>query len=246
LGEGIAAAAGPHNGSTRLQVIGRFSLVIEGKPARPSLACRRVMAVLALRNGHAGRREIAGILWPSVPAARAAANLRSVLWRAHQCCLGVVECGVHDLRLSAGVVVDVHQVLAMARRLINRSITMDLDELNLALGCNFHDDLLPEMGNEEWLATEVEWYRQLRLHALDSLSERLTQLGWNGAAVDVALRAVRVDPFRESAQLALMQAYLAEGNQIAARRQYAAYRDMLNRELGAEPSMRLRSIVEGA
>jgi DNA-binding SARP family transcriptional activator len=228
---------------TRLQLLGRFSLVVRGRPEAVGVGCRRLLAALALRDGHAGRREIAELLWPDVTTVRAAANLRSVLWRLQRCCLGVLDSDANDLRLSEGVIVDWYEAVALARRLINRSLDLDSEELGYALGSNFHDDLLPELSDEEWLAAEAEWFRQLRLHALESLSERLTQAGWYGAAIDVAMRAVRVDPFRESAHQALIQAYLAEGNQLAARRQYLAYREMLDREMGLQPSARLSDLV---
>ncbi|GIH03487.1 hypothetical protein Rhe02_15540 [Rhizocola hellebori] len=123
---------------------------------------------------------------------------------------------------------------------------MDAEELGHALASNFHDDLLPELADEDWLCNEAEWFRQLRLHALESLSERLTHAGWFGAAVDVAMRAVRVDPFRESAHQTLIQAYLAEGNQLAAQRQYQSYRDILHREMGLQPTDRLTQLLAAA
>lgn len=234
----------PDRPPDRLQLLGRFELIVGGRPEQLGTGCRRLLAALALRTGHAGRREVAGLLWPDVAAARATANLRSVLWRVPRRCHELVETGTNDLRLAPRLVVDLHAAVAIARRLIDRSVTMDADALSLALSSNFRDDLLPEMSDEEWLSAEVERFRQLRLHAMESLSERLTQVGWFGAAVDVALSAMSVDPFRESAHRALMAAYLAEGNRLAARRHYSTYRDMLRREMGLEPSARLSNLLE--
>jgi DNA-binding SARP family transcriptional activator len=166
------------------------------------------------------------------------------LWRLQKSGLGIVDSNTNDLRLSPSITVDWRQVAGMARRLINRAVTMDADELGIALNSNLHDDLLPEMADEEWIAPEADCFRQLRLHALESLSERLIKAGWYGAAIDVAMQAVRVDPFRESAQQTLIQAHLAEGNLLAARQQYDAYRQMLDEELGLEPSARLTQLVQ--
>src|SRR5688572_11476812 len=110
---------------SRLQLLGRFSLVVRGRPEALGVGCRRLLAALALRDGHAGRREIAELLWPDVTTVRAAANLRSVLWRLQKCCLGVLDSDANDLRLSDSVVVDWHQAVVMARRLINRSLDLD-------------------------------------------------------------------------------------------------------------------------
>jgi DNA-binding SARP family transcriptional activator len=236
----------PSGCTIQMQLLGRFALVVRGRRESIGVGCRRLLAALALRDGHAGRRELAELLWPDVTTARAAANLRSVLWRLQKCCLGVVDSDANDLRLSAGIWVDWHAVVAMARRLINQSIQMDTNELGEALACNLHDDLLPELSDEEWLTAEAEGFRQLRLHALESLSQRLTRAEWFGGAIDVALRAVRADPFRESAHQTLIQAYLAEGNKHAVRQQYQTYRQLLSEEMGLEPSDRLTALLHAA
>jgi len=62
-------------------------------------------------------------------------------------------------------------------------------------------------------------------------------------AVDVAMMAIGVEPLRESAQRALLQAHLAESNLIEARRDFLAYRNLVRRELGVEPSMELAALV---
>lgn len=230
----------------RLQLLGRFALFVRGQPESLGIGCRRLLAALALRHGHAGRREIAELLWPEVTSARAAANLRSVLWRLQKCSLGVIDCTATDLRLCTHVQVDWEEAVALARKLVNPSASISDAELGAALEHSFHDDLLPEHCDEEWLAHEAEWFRQLRLHALEALSQRLTAVGWYGAAVDVAMRAVRADPYRESAHQTLIQAYLAEGNQHAARCQYHAYRDILGQDMGLKPTQQLTQLVHAA
>jgi DNA-binding SARP family transcriptional activator len=51
--------------------------------------------------------------------------------------------------------------------------------------------------------------------------------------------AVSAEPLRESAQLALLRAHVAEGNLVEARRGCRTYCDLLRRELGVEPSTEL-------
>ena len=48
--------------------------------------------------------------------------------------------------------------------------------------------------------------------------------------------AVLAEPLRESGQRALIEAHQAAGDWIAARRQYDAFRSILRREIGVEPS----------
>jgi DNA-binding SARP family transcriptional activator len=68
-------------------------------------------------------------------------------------------------------------------------------------------------------------------------------MGRYGEAVDAALTAIVAEPLRESAQRALLEAHLAESNLIEARRDFLAYRDLVRRELGVEPSAELAALV---
>ncbi|MEV0413725.1 BTAD domain-containing putative transcriptional regulator [Streptomyces sp. NPDC050448] len=51
------------------------------------------------------------------------------------------------------------------------------------------------------------------------------------------------EPLRESAQRALIEAHLAEGNLIEAMRTHDAYRDLAPRELGVEPGCELSGLI---
>ncbi len=55
--------------------------------------------------------------------------------------------------------------------------------------------------------------------------------------------AVRAEPLRESAVVALVQAHLGEGNRCLAMRQYRAYADLLRDELGVSPGGQLAHLV---
>jgi DNA-binding SARP family transcriptional activator len=227
-----------------LRVLGKFELVVGSKAFDPSANCRRLLTLLAIRECQVSRTSAAGTLWPDATAARANANLRSVLWKLQRCCPEVVEASFHVIRLAPEVCVDIKEVGQVARRLLDRSVTRTPCELSEALNCNLHEDIVPDLGDEEWLIAERERHRQLRLHALESLSEDLIITGWHGAAVETALSVIRVDPFRESARQLLVRAYLAEGNQLEAHRQHREYRNLMRRELGMEPTDKFLKLVQ--
>jgi DNA-binding SARP family transcriptional activator len=58
---------------------------------------------------------------------------------------------------------------------------------------------MPPDWYDDWLQMERERFRQLRLHALETLAERFVALGRHAQAIDAALAAVQVDPLRETA-----------------------------------------------
>ena len=103
-------------------------------------------------------------------------------------------------------------------------------------------DLLPGWY-DDWVIFERERIRQRLLHALEALSRRLVEVNRCAEAIDAAISAVSADPLRESANRVLIEAHLAEGNLIEARRTYERYRDSVGRELGVEPSEQIASLI---
>jgi len=81
------------------------------------------------------------------------------------------------------------------------------------------------------------------LHALEALSRLLTVDGQHAQAIEAALAALAVDPLRESAACALIEAHLDEGNLGEARRAYAQFCQTLQRELGVRPGAQLQSLM---
>lgn len=77
--------------------------------------------------------------------------------------------------------------------------------------------------------------RHRALHALESLSQHLSDIARFAEAVEAATLAVCADPLRDSAQRALIEAHVAEGNVIEGRRACDAYIATIQRELEIEP-----------
>jgi DNA-binding SARP family transcriptional activator len=144
--------------------------------------------------------------------------------------------------LRDDAVVDVRVACDWASRIINGTHHIDdltaipwrLDELELLPGCY-----------EEWALMERERIRQRMLHAFESLTRHLISQQRFAAAVETAMAAVSVEPLRESATRALIEAHLAEGNWAEAYRTFQGYRSILREELGAEPGRELTRLVGG-
>lgn len=142
--------------------------------------------------------------------------------------------------LGDGVVVDVHELTALVHRFLDAPIDADAPSLvELAEA----GELLPEW-DDEWLMPQRERFRQIRLHALERLGERLAEEGRFGRAVEVSLAVVADDPLRESAQRVLIKVYAAEGNVHQAISQYLAYRGVMRDELGLEPSPQMEALID--
>jgi DNA-binding SARP family transcriptional activator len=148
-----------------------------------------------------------------------------------------------ELGLAKDVTVDVCYARGLARRLLDPAVTPKQSDLSSAAVMILSHDLLPGWY-DDWVLVEAEDWRQLRLHALETLACRLTAVGCWGQAADAARAAVRAEPLRESARVVLIQVHLAEGNQSEAVRQFTLYRALLHAELGLEPTPRLHRLIQ--
>jgi DNA-binding SARP family transcriptional activator len=233
----------------RLTLLSGFELGLDGRQVSLAPSGQRLVAFLALQDRWIPRSLCAGTLWPDSPEVHAAANLRSVLWRLNLAQHPLVHTSRSDLRLASGVWVDVHQMTRDAERLFRSAgvgfgPTSDPD-VGSSLDVDPHAfgaDLLPDW-TDDWVTVERERLRQLRLHALEVLCDRLTAAGRFGEAVQAGLAAVKAEPLRESAQRSLIRAHLAEGNLGEAVRQYRVFRQLLLDELGVTPSPELEGLV---
>jgi DNA-binding SARP family transcriptional activator len=173
--------------------------------------------------------------------ARAAANLRSALWRLNQSGVDLLDCDGRMLELASDVEVDVRRMIATGRGAADVAGRSDtpieaLDPAAMA------QELLPDWY-DDWVILDRERLRQLRLHLLDLMCTRLTALGRFLDAIDVGLVAIAAEPLRESAHRAVIEAHLAEGNLGEARRQYEIYGNVLRDAACGEPSAALRALL---
>jgi DNA-binding SARP family transcriptional activator len=215
-----------------------FELVRDGEAISFPLSVQRLLAFLAVRERPVQRLFVAGRLWLDVPEERAFASLRSALWRANQPGIPLVASVNSQLALDPCVRVDVQAASKQAYALIDGSADENLSFAGFALT----GELLPDWY-DDWLVIERERYRQLRLHALEALAGRLTDLGRYGEAAETALTAIGGEPLRESAHRILIAVHIAEGNPSEALRHYELFRELLLSELGLTPSEQLQNLV---
>src|SRR4051794_25150349 len=113
---------------------------------------------------------------------------------------------------GSGVRVDVHEFGAWARRVLDPEAAL---EPMPAPEVGLRGELLPGWY-DDWVLLAREGLRQLRMHALEVLADRLTGVGRFGEAVQAAYAAVGMEPLREGAHRGLVRGHLAEGKEGAA------------------------------
>ena len=230
--------------SFKVSVLGGFQMWWSGsKQVGIPRASQRLLAFLAIRGEVTSRAAVAGTLWPDASETHACSNLRSALARLNRPCRKILRVSKLELGLAEGVTVDIRHAQRLARRLLDPAVTLEQSDLSPAAIMILSGDLLPGWY-DDWVLIEAEDWRQLRLHALETLASRLTATGCWGQAADAAGAAVRAEPLRESAHAALIKIHLAEGNQSEAVRQFTRYRALLHAELGLEPTPRLGRLLQ--
>lgn len=223
-GRNAQEATGPRERQTgaQLALLGGFALrrAAQEVPVGPALA--HVLALVAVRGGRAGKVEVAQEIWPGKARSRTLANLRSVLWRLPEGAWGMLRDEAGFLMLADDVRVD---IAALA------------DGVDIASGAAaaLALPLLPGWY-EDWVILAREDLARRQLAVLEDLAERELDRGRAAAAIQVALLAISIEPFREAAHRLVIRAHLAEGNVAEAVEHLGEITTLFADELGAPPS----------
>lgn len=219
----------------RVTVLGSFTLHAHHAAVPLGVDARRVVAYLAVHPRPQRRAALAVDLWPGVPVAAAMRLLDDAVLAVDVPGLLVTDAD-GALSLAPDVEVDLAEAMALLRTLPDVPAAEDPDLALLAA------DILPGW-TAAWLVVERERFRQLRLHATEERSLRLTAATRYDEAVALAQQAVHAAPSRESARRALIEAHLAQGNIAAAVAEYDEYQELLRSSVGAAPAFGLDALM---
>ena len=223
----------------RLALFDGFELRYGSRVVPLPLTAQRVLAFVALQEHSVLRRYVACMLWVDSTEEHATSSLRSVLWRLRRSGHNLIEVEGPRIRFAPGVAVDVHEVTAWSRRLLDT----DPDQMTDHRGRGYVlGDLLPDWY-DDWVLLERERLRELRVYAFEALCERLTVRGSYAAAMQAAQSVLKLEPLRESAHRLLVRIHIAEGNQSEAIHHYQLYRKLLQGELGLQPSAQMEQLI---
>jgi DNA-binding SARP family transcriptional activator len=241
----------------RIGLLGRFRVAL-GDVDVPDEAWRRrgkaaaLVKLLALAPAHRLHREqVMDVLWPSLAPNAAAANLRKAVHYARRAVdagdgstwIGstwIVSTG-DVLSLTAGeVVIDVEvwrAAAAQARRAGDPELYASAVEL-------YGDGLLPDDRYEEWTALPRDELQAELVALLEELTGLLEARGDIDGALDAADRLVALEPLRENGHLLSIRLHALAGRRGESLRRYEHLREVLETELGAEPSAEAQRLYE--
>lgn len=227
-----STAAPAEIGRLSLRLFGTFELERDGVPL-PRLRSRIeqwLLAYLALNHRTAPNREhLAGLFWMDSSGERALGNLRRSL---------------SNLRDVLGD--DAFRIFTPSPG----TISLDLDGAfcdvtafdaahasgNFEAAVQLYRGPLLERCDKDWAALAREAREQAFLAALERLAALRASEQKHEEAAGLLRRAISVDPFRETAVRALMEALAAEGDLAGANLVYRSFRLKLREEMRTEPA----------
>lgn len=192
----------------------------------------RLLGVLSTRNGIWHRESVAATLWPDLMPAEGRHNLRQTILYARQL-LGesAIIGDKQSIELSPGIDVDIHHVLRALDSIQSPEELLRSAERAVAA---YQGEFLAGI-EDEWVLGIRSQCEQSYLDALLLLSDHLLTADPR-RALDLAARAVETEPFSDGARARKIRALLRLGEDAAAHREFASYRDLLALELCIEPS----------
>ncbi len=236
-------------GHPRLEVDGQLIEI----PNRKAVA---LLIYLTVNPGPHSRDSLATLLWPEYNQTRARANLRRTLWLLNQTPLVALisaEQETIQLNVDHNLEVDVihfQESLSAWRNQRGDLATSDgltsLNNLtNLYQGDFLQDFFIADSSEyEDWATIRREEFRREVLEVLDTLLTYHIDRGEYSAALKAAWKGLEIDNLRESTYRGLMTALTRNGQRVAALAQYENLHQLLDAELGVEPSAETTALYE--
>jgi DNA-binding SARP family transcriptional activator len=224
----------------RLQLAGEFQCHAEdAAPIDLPLAKEQgLLAILALSpDCSCSRGKITNLLWSTRSDEQARASLRQSLWSLKKT-LGqnadnVLEVNRRRIALNPSVVsIDVGEMRNLAKsstvEALERVVELHAGELLDGL-------VIQDPAWEEWLTVEREGVRAMVVSVLRKLIDRYAADLDFPMLIETGRRLVDLDPFQEEGHRALIRGYAETNQRALALKQYEKCREVLRRELAADP-----------
>lgn len=238
-----------------VRLAGPFAVLRGGVPLTgPELGsrkARRLLRVLAVEAGHAVPvSRLVEILWPGEAPRGATENVATLVSRLRKALGPAVIEGSRDdgyrLGRPPAVQVDLDAAEEWAAqsqaRLADGEIGLALAAADRAVDLVGTGMLSVDEADEEWLQRTGDRLVSLQRKVSLTLAAAALAAGEPDRAADVAGAALLTDPYDEAACRLLMRASAALGEPARGLAAYAALRDRLADELGADPAAETQSV----
>jgi len=239
----------------RVHLLGPPTIERNGKPAK--VETRKALALLAYlaveRRSH-GRASLVALLWPETNEVRG----RAVLRRTLHALAAVLPAGLlltdrDQIALSDDprIWIDIDEVREAHLRCVESGTRCPECPLPLRAATDlYRDDFLAgftlkdSIAFDDWQFLQAEAFRRAHAAMLERLVACLVSVADYAAAIEYASRWLALDNLDEAPHIALMRLHAMAGRRSAALRQYESCRSIIRKEIGEEPSARVKRLAQ--
>lgn len=223
-----------------LNLLGRFEARQSNSRAPLEFPRKKAVAILAVLASPIGRErsreELCGLIWGNFADKQARDSLRQTLFVVRKALSDIVG----PFARGDALVLDADHTSTDVGKFETAAAGSSPTELEQAYELYSGEFLqgfaLREDDFERWLSAERRRLENLALSIMGRLLKHYQSASRNNAAIQVAGRALDIDPLQEDLHRTLIQCYVAEGRMGQAREQYENCRELLARDLGILPS----------
>ncbi|MGR3344572.1 MAG: BTAD domain-containing putative transcriptional regulator [Paracoccaceae bacterium] len=223
-----------------LNLLGRFEARQSNSRAPLDFSRKKATALLAFLASPVGRGrsrdELCGLLWGNFADEQARDSLRQTLFVIRKTIPDIV--GPFAKRDT--LVLDADLISTDVGKFETAAAGSSPTELEQAYELYSGEFLqgfaLREDDFERWLSAERRRLENLALSVMERLLMHYRSASRHDAAIQVASRALDIDPLQEDLHRTLIQCYVAVGRIGQAREQYEKCRELLAEDLGIRPS----------
>lgn len=154
-----------------ISLLGGFEVYRDGQRLELPPSCRRLVALAALKRRAVPRGWICRVLWPTTRPDRAAARLRTTLWRLRPIgAEALLTVKPQSISVAPEVSVDWYDAVDLSGQLLRHTDPAGPDrDLAAELLPLLRSGGLLEGWTDEWNAYPRSTYHELRMDALDVL-----------------------------------------------------------------------------
>ncbi len=226
----------------RLSLLGPFDARIDGTPLVVSRnKAKALLAYLAMPAGKVrSRDEVCALLWGRTGEAQARGSLRQALFAIR----GSLPADLGPVAVGDDLSLEPERILCDASDFeiatAGGSIANHEKAIELYRGAFLQGFTLREHGFDCWVSSERARLDNAALSSMAKLLKHYLGVCRHDDAINVAHKALAIDPLHEGAHRALIVSYGATGRLGLAHAQYEECRELLERELGVTPEAETR------
>ena len=238
----------------RIHLLGPPTIERNGKKAK--VETRKALALLAYlaveRRSH-GRASLVALLWPEADESRGRAVLRRTLHAlAAVLPVGLLQTDQDQIALSDAprILIDIDELRKAHLRCVTSDERCPECPLPLRTAVDlYRDDFLAgftlknSVAFDDWQFFQAETFRRTYAALLEKLVDCLVSIADYETAVEYASRWLELDNLDETPHIALMRLHALAGRRSAALRQYESCRSIVRKEIGEEPSARVKRLA---